>query len=341
MLDPDMTRQLIYRITTTEQQKHAGAQPPARLRLRDPRRSPASVSTPTTSASHRGRVPHDPDGHQVARGARPAVEPPRVHRASRAVSCSSPGRPARASRRRSPRSSTRSTGSAPITSSRSRIRSSSCTTTSAASSTSARSGTTPRRSPTRCAAALRQDPDVILLGEMRDLETISTALTAAETGHLVFATLHTQSAPSTIDRIIDVFPAAQQDQVRMQLANSLQGIVTQTLLPEGRRLGPRLRPRDPVPRRRDPQPDPPGQDRAGLLVHADRHPPRDADDGAVADGARPAAPHHRPRRDQPLEPTRGARLGARAGRYSDFRPCPPTAHPASPALGTALRVAGS
>ncbi|MBA2751498.1 MAG: PilT/PilU family type 4a pilus ATPase, partial [Actinobacteria bacterium] len=78
---------------------------------------------------------------------------------------------------------------------------------------------------------LRQDPDVILVGEMRDLETISTALTAAETGHLVFATLHTQSAPSTIDRVIDVFPAAQQDQVRMQLANSLQGVVTQTLLP--------------------------------------------------------------------------------------------------------------
>ncbi len=72
---------------------------------------------------------------------------------------------------------------------------------------------------------------MILLGEMRDLETISTALTAAETGHLVFATLHTQSAPSTIDRIIDVFPAEQQAQVRMQLANSLQGIVTQTLLP--------------------------------------------------------------------------------------------------------------
>src|SRR5436189_208975 len=64
-------------------------------------------------------------------------------------------------------------------------------------------------------AALRQDPDVVLVGEMRDLETISTALTAAETGHLVFATLHTQSAPQTIDRIIDVFPAEQQDQVRM------------------------------------------------------------------------------------------------------------------------------
>src|SRR5215208_4868052 len=65
-------------------------------------------------------------------------------------------------------------------------------------------------------AALRQDPDVILVGEMRDLETIATALTAAETGHLVFATLHTQSAPSTIDRIIDAFPAAQQDQIRVQ-----------------------------------------------------------------------------------------------------------------------------
>ena len=80
-------------------------------------------------------------------------------------------------------------------------------------------------------AALRQDPDVILLGEMRDLETIGTALTAAETGHLVLATLHTQSAPSTIDRVIDVFPPAQQEQVRMQLASTLQGIVTQTLLP--------------------------------------------------------------------------------------------------------------
>jgi twitching motility protein PilT len=80
-------------------------------------------------------------------------------------------------------------------------------------------------------AALRQDPDVILVGEMRDLETIGTALTAAETGHLVFATLHTQSAPSTIDRIIDVFPAEQQDQVRVQLAATLQGVVTQNLVP--------------------------------------------------------------------------------------------------------------
>src|SRR5215217_6794905 len=80
-------------------------------------------------------------------------------------------------------------------------------------------------------AALRQDPDVILVGEMRDMETIGTALTAAETGHLVFATLHTQDAPQTIDRIIDVFPPTQQGQVRAQLAIGLQGVVTQTLVP--------------------------------------------------------------------------------------------------------------
>ncbi|MCL4448209.1 MAG: type IV pilus twitching motility protein PilT [Actinobacteria bacterium] len=77
---------------------------------------------------------------------------------------------------------------------------------------------------------LRQDPDVILVGEMRDLETISVALTAAETGHLVFATLHTQDAPQTIDRVIDVFPTAQQSQVRAQLGTALEGVVTQQLL---------------------------------------------------------------------------------------------------------------
>ncbi|MCC7076701.1 MAG: PilT/PilU family type 4a pilus ATPase [Acidimicrobiia bacterium] len=77
---------------------------------------------------------------------------------------------------------------------------------------------------------LRQDPDVILVGEMRDLETIQTALTAAETGHLVFATLHTQDAPQSIDRVIDVFPPHQQQQVRVQLATSLQAIMTQQLI---------------------------------------------------------------------------------------------------------------
>jgi twitching motility protein PilT len=76
---------------------------------------------------------------------------------------------------------------------------------------------------------LRQDPDIILVGEMRDLETISVALTAAETGHLVFATLHTQDAAQTIDRVIDVFPPHQQQQIRVQLAGALQGVVCQTL----------------------------------------------------------------------------------------------------------------
>ncbi|MDD2941336.1 MAG: type IV pilus twitching motility protein PilT [bacterium] len=78
-------------------------------------------------------------------------------------------------------------------------------------------------------AALREDPDIILVGEMRDLETIQLALTAAETGHLVFGTLHTSSAPKTVDRIIDVFPANQQGQVRAMLAESVQAIITQTL----------------------------------------------------------------------------------------------------------------
>lgn len=78
---------------------------------------------------------------------------------------------------------------------------------------------------------LRQDPDIILVGELRDLETIQVALTAAETGHLVFATLHTQDAPQTIDRLIDVFPTTQQQQVRVMLAGSIQGVVCQQLIP--------------------------------------------------------------------------------------------------------------
>ena len=84
---------------------------------------------------------------------------------------------------------------------------------------------------------LRQDPDIILLGELRDLESISVALTAAETGHLVFATLHTSDAAQSIDRIIDVFPAHQQQQVRMQLSLTLQGVVCQTLVPRANGRG--------------------------------------------------------------------------------------------------------
>jgi len=86
-------------------------------------------------------------------------------------------------------------------------------------------------------AALRQDPDVILVGEMRDLETIATAITAAETGHLVLATLHTSSAVQSIDRIIDVFPSHQQGQVRIQLADTLEGVITQQLWLRADRTG--------------------------------------------------------------------------------------------------------
>ena len=81
-------------------------------------------------------------------------------------------------------------------------------------------------------AALREDPDVIMVGEMRDLDTISTAITAAETGHLVLSTLHTTGASNTIDRIIDVFPAHQQQQIRIQLAGVLESVISQQLMPK-------------------------------------------------------------------------------------------------------------
>ncbi len=84
---------------------------------------------------------------------------------------------------------------------------------------------------------LRQDPDVILIGEMRDLETISTAITAAETGHLILATLHTSDAPAAIDRIVDVFPPYQQAQIRMQLSSSLIAVITQSLIPREGKAG--------------------------------------------------------------------------------------------------------
>src|SRR5205823_7488163 len=80
-------------------------------------------------------------------------------------------------------------------------------------------------------ASLREDPDVILVGEMRDLETISTAITCAETGHLVLATLHTNNASQTVDRMVDVFPPGQQEQIRFQLSNNLEAVLSQQLLP--------------------------------------------------------------------------------------------------------------
>ena len=111
---------------------------------------------------------------------------------------------------------------------------------------------------------------MILVGEMRDMETIGTALTAAETGHLVFATLHTQDAPQTIDRIIDVFPPAQQGQIRAQLAIGLQGVVTQTLLPTADGQGRCVAAEVLVPDPGRAQPDPRGQDAPDLLADPDR-----------------------------------------------------------------------
>ena len=119
-------------------------------------------------------------------------------------------------------------------------------------------------------AALREDPDVVLIGEMRDLETVESALRIAETGHLTFATLHTNSAAQTINRIIDVFPAHQQSQIRTQLSLVLEGIVCQSLLPRADGQRPRRGGRDPGADAGDPQPDPRRQGPPDLLVDAGR-----------------------------------------------------------------------
>ena len=161
-------------------------------------------------------------------------------------------------------------------------------------------------------SALREDPDVILVGEMRDLETISTALTAAETGHLVFATLHTQSTAQTVDRIIDVFPPHQQQQVRMQLSIALQGIVTQQLLPTADGSGRIVGLRDPRADAGGPQPDPRGQDPPDLLGDPDLRLDRDADHGRAPRAARADGQDH-------ALAGRAARLRARGAEAPDWR----------------------
>ena len=145
-------------------------------------------------------------------------------------------------------------------------------------------------------AALREDPDIVLIGEMRDLETVEAALRIAETGHLTFGTLHTNSAAQTINRIIDIFPAHQQSQIRTQLSLVLEGIVCQALLPKiggGRVVALEIM----VPTPAHPEPDPRGQDPPDLLGDADR-PGKDrhADDEPVAGDALPAASRSRSRR---------------------------------------------
>jgi twitching motility protein PilT len=131
-------------------------------------------------------------------------------------------------------------------------------------------------------SALREDPDVILVGEMRDLETIRLALTAAETGHLVFGTLHTSSAAKTVDRIVDVFPAAEKEMVRAMLSESLRAVISQTLLKtkDGNgRGGPRNHDRHAG----HPQPDPRKQDCPDVFGHPDRPELRHADAGPEPD----------------------------------------------------------
>ncbi len=138
----------------------------------------------------------------------------------------------------------------------------------------------------------------MLIGEMRDLETIETALVVAETGHLVFSTLHTNSAVQTINRIIDVFPPYQQPQVRAQLSVVLGGRDLAAAHPAHGRQGPRARRRGDDPERRDPQPDPRGEGPSDLLADAGRTgQARHADDEPVAAGLVPAPTDHVRRSD--------------------------------------------
>ncbi len=151
---------------------------------------------------------------------------------------------------------------------------------------------TPRASRSALKAALRQDPDVILVGEMRDLETISTALTAAETGHLVFATLHTQDTAQTVDRIVDVVPAGAAAAGARAALGRAPGHRHPAAPADGRRRGPRLRLRGARPDAGGPQPDPRGQDPPDLLGAPDRRPHgMQTMDAALADLVRQRQDH--------------------------------------------------
>ncbi len=156
-------------------------------------------------------------------------------------------------------------------------------------------------------AALREDPDIVLIGELRDLETVEAALRIAETGHLTFGTLHTNSAAQTINRIIDVFPSHQQSQIRTQLSLVLEGIVCQALLPKiggGRVCSLEIM----IPTPGDPEPDPRGQGPPDLLGDADRAgEARHADGESVAGvAAHEEADHARDRAERLVQPGRTA-----------------------------------
>ena len=198
-------------------------------------------------------------------------------------------------------------------------------------------------------AALREDPDIVLIGELRDLETIESALRVAETGHLTFATLHTNSAAQTINRIIDVFPAHQQGQIRTQLSLVLEGIVCQALIPradgKGRVVGAGNHGAEPG----DPEPDPRRQGAPDLLVDADR-PGKDghADDEPVPGHAVSEAVDHAGVGDG--EVVAEGRTGTddrprhrRRGRRGDAQPsgCGPPAAGAGGEVGLVLSVSSS
>ncbi len=160
---------------------------------------------------------------------------------------------------------------------------------------------------------LRQDPDIILVGEMRDLETIEIALTAAETGHLVMATLHTQDAAQTIDRVIDVFPPHQQQQVRVQLAGALQGVVCQQLRQDRGRQGSGRGHGGPGRHAGHPQPDPRGQDPPDLLGDAGRGEARHGHDGPAPRRAGEEGQDHLRRGAREVPPRRGLQPPLRPG----------------------------
>jgi twitching motility protein PilT len=164
-------------------------------------------------------------------------------------------------------------------------------------------------------SALREDPDVILVGELRDLETIRLALTAAETGHLVFGTLHTSSAAKTIDRIVDVFPAAEKEMVRAMLSESLRAVISQTLAQDQGRQWPGRRARDHDRHAGDPQPDPRSQGRADECRDPDRRLGRHADARPVPD--RPGAAQRDLDGRSPQRGPGQGQLPRLTGRYGD------------------------
>ena len=178
---------------------------------------------------------------------------------------------------------------------------------------------------------LRQDPDVVLVGEMRDLETIAAALTIAETGHLTLGTLHTNSCAQTMNRIIDVFPTNQQDQVRAQLSLVLEGVLCQQLVPTADKPGPRHGTRDHGRHARHPEPDPRGEAPPDLFRHAGGPEVRHADDEPVARRAGAEAPDQPGRSHAPHDDPRraGGSSWARAGAASAAPSAPGATRPTS------------